>query len=177
AIRLEALPDPSLPKGGPGRDVYGNFQLNGIEIETSGGIAQALKSIKADDAAGGANVDSFFPKVLPRDASAPRGWRVDASRDETRIARQIVFTLDRPLQSAAGARLRIRLKHYGSAVGQALGRFRLSVTCSSTPRRVVDIPPKLRPLLATPATHRTEKQRADLSAFYPTVAPSPKPPR
>ena len=31
AIRLEALPDPSLPKGGPGRDIYGNFQLNGFE--------------------------------------------------------------------------------------------------------------------------------------------------
>src|SRR5207237_364912 len=109
--------------------------------------------------------------------SAPRGWRIDASRDETRIARQIVFTLDRPLQSAAGVRLRIRLKHYGSAVGQALGRFRLSVTSSSTPQRVVEIPAKLRPILAIPATNRTEKQRAELSAFYRTVAPSLKPTR
>ena len=33
AVRLEALPDPSLPKGGPGRDLYGNFQVNGVEIE------------------------------------------------------------------------------------------------------------------------------------------------
>jgi len=205
AIRLEAVPDPSLPKGGPGRDVYGNFQLNGIEIETSGpgvvpasqsaslnargappplarrrgfaALPSSLKAIKADDAAGGASVDSFSPKVLPRDASAPRGWRIDASRDETRIARQIVFTLDRPLQSAAGVRLRIRLKHYGSAVGQALGRFRLSVTSSSTPQRVVEIPAKLRPILAIPATNRTEKQRAELSAFYRTVAPSLKPTR
>ena len=30
-IRLEALPDPSLPQGGPGRDYYGNFVLTGFQ--------------------------------------------------------------------------------------------------------------------------------------------------
>jgi hypothetical protein len=176
AIRLEALPDPSLPKGGPGRDVYGNFQLNRIDIETSG-RALALKDIKADDSTPRASVDSFFPKLLPSDASAPRGWRIDASREETRFPRQIVFTLERPLKNPAAVRLRIRLTHQGSAVGQALGRFRLSVTSSPNPQRVVEIPAKLRPVLAIPVAQRTEKQRKDLSAFYRTVAPSLKPTR
>ena len=154
AIRLEALPDPSLPKGGPGRDIYGNFQLNGVDaaaqplergpateplergvVATAGrraaagapGFANlAFKAIKSDD--GGASLDSFFPKTLSRDLYAPRGWRIDASREDTRLPRQIVFTLDRPLETPAGARLRIRLKHQGAVVGQALGRFRLSVT-------------------------------------------------
>ena len=31
-IRLEALPDPSLPQGGPGRDYYGNFALTGFTV-------------------------------------------------------------------------------------------------------------------------------------------------
>ena len=44
ALRLEVLPDPSLPKGGPGRDPYGNFQINGIEIEAAG----ARATIKCD---------------------------------------------------------------------------------------------------------------------------------
>ena len=61
AIRLEALPDPSLPKGGPGRDPYGNFQMNGFEVD-AGGTPLAIKSIRADDANGGASVDTFFPK-------------------------------------------------------------------------------------------------------------------
>ncbi len=179
AIRLEALPDPALPKGGPGRDVYGNFQLNRIDIETvvSRGTPRgplALKAIKADDSAGGASIESFFPMVLPRDAYAPRGWRIDASREEARLARQIVFTLDRPVQSPSGVRLRIRLAHQGSAVGQALGRFRLSVTSSRNPQRVVEIPAKLRPVLAIPVANRTEKQRSDLLTFYRTVAPSLK---
>ena len=181
AIRLEALPDPSLPKGGPGRDIYGNFQLNRVEaaaqpLRTRGrrdgrppcataapGFANlAFKAIKSDD--GGASLDSFFPPALSRDLYAPRGWRIDASREDTRLPRQIVFTLDRPLDTPAGARLRIRLKHQGSVVGQSLGRFRLSVTSSSSPQRVVEIPARLRPILAIASGDRTEQQRKDLAA-------------
>ena len=234
AIRLEALPDASLPKGGPGRDVYGNFQLNGFAAEAqpiartvpgkpspspgargapprvalalrepqgdpalrrrvarrpaSGRLhsdlrgvpslgPQALKveAIKSDD--GGASMDSFFPKTLSRDAYAPRGWRIDASREEKRLPRQVVFTLDQPVTAPAGVRLRIRLDHQHTAVGQAVGRFRISVTSSRTPQRIVDIPAKLRPILSVPAAQRTEQQRKDLSALYRTVAPSLKPAR
>jgi len=195
AIRLEALPDPSLPKGGPGRDVYGNFQLNGFAVEAepiastvvtararkaadNAGYSNLLfKAIKADDSAGGTSLDTFFPKTLSRDAYAPRGWRIDASREERRLPRQIVFTFDRPLMTPGGARLRIRLNHQGSAVGQALGRFRLSVTSSSTPQRVVEIPARLRPILAIAASNRTEQQGKDLAAFHRTVAISLKPSR
>ena len=174
AIRLEALPDPSLPKGGPGRDPYGNFQLNGFEVD-AGGSRVAFSAIKADDSAGAANLDTFFPKTLARDVYAPRGWRIDASRQETRLARQIVFTLDRPWSPEGG--LRIRLKHQGAAVGQALGRFRLSVTASSSPERVVELPARLRPVLAIAAAERTDQQRRDLAAFYRTIAESLKPTR
>ena len=68
AIRLEALPDPSLPKGGPGRDPYGNFQLNGFEVERRRLDAWRIKAIRADDAVGrDASFDTFFPKTLSRD--------------------------------------------------------------------------------------------------------------
>jgi hypothetical protein len=201
AIRLEALPDPSLPKGGPGRDPYGNFQLNGFEVE-AGDVNLAFSAIKADDSAGAVSLDTFFPKILPRDAYAPRGWRIDASRQETRPPRQIVFTFDRPwvppspaggrlrtapaslaaarastMTQAEAGRLRIRLKHQGAAVGQSLGRFRLSVTSSLTPQRVVEIPARLRPVLSIAAADRTGQQRKDLAAFYRTVAESLKPSR
>jgi mono/diheme cytochrome c family protein len=190
AVRLEALPDPSLPKGGPGRDPYGNFQMNGFEIDVAG-VSQRIKAIRADDANGGASVDTFFPKVLPRDAYFPRGWRIDASREEKRLPRQIVFTLDQPLAAAAevggrgsevktkspGLRLRIRLKHQGAVVGQPLGRFRLSVTSSSTPQRVVELPARLRPILKLAAAERTDRERRDLATFYRTIAVSLKPTR
>jgi hypothetical protein len=173
AIRLEALPDPSLPKGGPGRDTYGNFQLNGIDIETSDGGPLEFKAIRSDD--GGASLDSFFPKMLPRDSYAPRGWRIDASREEKRLPRQMVVTLARPLTGPV--KLRIRLKHQGTVVGQAVGRFRLSATASTTPQRIVEVPARLRPVLSVAAAERTEQQRKDLAALYRTVAPALKPTR
>jgi len=194
AIRLEALPDPTLPKGGPGRDPYGNFNLNGFEVD-AGGRRVPLKSIRADDAVGGTGVDAFFPRNLPRDAYAPRGWRIDASREEKRLPRQIVFVLEQPLtmpavpskvgdrlappkpRSGEGGRLRIRLKHQGAVVGQPLGRFRLSVTSSDAPLRVVEIPARLRPILTLAAADRTTQQLKDLAVFYRTVAVSLKPAR
>ena len=221
AIRLEVLPDPALPKSGPGRDPYGNFQLNGFEVEaeplvseagskaptpprppTTGTAGRAIRAraasagagrvirrsifptgilkfsaIKADDSARGASLETFFPKTLPRDAYAPRGWRIDASRDETRVPRQIVFTLERPLESPSGALLRIRMNHLGSVVGQAVGKFRLSVTGSATPQRIVEVTAKLRPVLEAPASSRSEQQRNDLSSLYRTVARPLKPQR
>ena len=213
AIRLEALPDPSLPKGGPGRDTYGNFQLNGFEAQVMPGMAKSVgsasltargapsplalarrpasgrlpsgaslgpqalswSSIKSDD--GGASLDTFFPKNPPRDAYAPRGWRIDASREDTRRPRQIVFTLERPIVAPGGARLRVSLKHLSSAVGQAIGRFRLSVTSSATPQRIVEIPARLRPVLDVAPASRTEQHQKDLAAFHRTVAASLKPTR
>ncbi len=172
AVRMEALSDGSLPKSGPGRDPYGNFQINGIEIEADGKPA-TIKSIRADDAVGGTNFDAFFPKSLPRGAVAPRGWRIDASREEKRVARQIVFALEQPLASPGA--LTIRIKHQGAAVGQSLGRFRLSVTSSASPQRIVELPARLRPTLELSATERTEQQRKDLANFYRTVAVSLKP--
>jgi mono/diheme cytochrome c family protein len=175
ALRLEALPDAALPRGGPGRDVYGNFQLNGLEIDANGPLA--FKAIKADDSAGGANVESFFPKTLPRGAHAPQGWRIDASRESPRLPRQIVFVLREPFNGGPGARLRIRLVHQSVAVGQALGRFRLSVTSGAEPQRVVELPARLRPILAVAPADRTDQQRKDLASFHRSIAPSLKPAR
>ena len=32
-VRMEVLPDPSLPHGGPGRDAEGNFFLSDLDVE------------------------------------------------------------------------------------------------------------------------------------------------
>ena len=174
ALRLEALPDPALPKGGPGRDPYGNFQINGIDVEV-GGNHPTIASIRADEAIGGTNVEAFFPKTLPRNVTSPRGWQIDASREDKRLTKQIVFVFEQPLNGSPG--LTVRLKYQGNAVGQAIGRFRLSVTSSTSPQRIVEIPAKLRPVLEVPVADRTDQQRKDLASFYRTVVPSLGPTR
>src|SRR5262249_4381557 len=89
--------------------------------------------------------------------------------------RQVVLTLATPLPGPV--HLQVRIKHHGGPVGQALGRFRLSVTSGATPQRVLEIPARLRPILDVAVANRTDKQRTDLAALYRTVAPALKPAR
>ena len=49
AIRLEALPDPSLPNNGPGRADVGNFHLNELRVASAGKPASLTDIIVAYD--------------------------------------------------------------------------------------------------------------------------------
>ena len=121
-IRLEALPDPSLPKGGPGRDYYGNFVLTGFHVDLlNGRETAAVKFGKAasDDETGDVNDLIVPPPRSVRDV-AP-GWSIDATRDVERLPRQAVFVPAQPMTVAAGARSG-HLDFEGGNVGQALGR-------------------------------------------------------
>ena len=162
-LRLEVLPDPSLPKGGPGRDIYGNFVMSGFEAELlpAAGKAQPLKfgQAQVDDAVGRSTLD------------APYRWTIDATRDEQRRVRQAVFVFDKPLTVAGPAKLRVRIDQASRVVNQGLGRVRLSVTTSSSPLRIVELPIRLQKDLATPASQRTAKQKEDLARQFRQVTP------
>jgi cytochrome c553 len=66
AIQLEALPDPRLPRGGPGRDFYGNFRLHGFELET----AAAGRPTRRRSASASATASADSPK--PGEGESPR---------------------------------------------------------------------------------------------------------
>lgn len=176
-IRLEALPDESLPKGGPGRDPYGNFFLTGIEVlaaPISGAAKRAVRFDKAlvDDAAYGVAVKEFFGGESVNVATdQPPGWFVNATNDQTRLARQGVFVPEKPFGLEGGTILTIGLKHLGGSLNQGIGRFRLSVTTDAEPGRIVGIPARMRQILAIPADSRTKKQAEDLSGQFRAVTP------
>jgi hypothetical protein len=165
-VRLEALPHSSLPRGGPGRDAYGNFFVSAFEVETGPATsAGPLQPI-------------VFQEILADNGSVRAGkpgqlWSVDASREDQRLARQIVFVTATP-PGVEQAALRVRIRQDSEFNGQGIGHFRLSVTSSSDPAKIVAVSHKLRPVLAIPAAGRTEAQRTDLAAYYRTIAPSLK---
>ena len=82
-IRLEALPHEQLPRGGPGRDIYGNAIVSEIKAgdrnnrRTTGSQVQ-FKRILSDD---GRTQDERTKKL----------WIIDASREDQRLARQLVL--------------------------------------------------------------------------------------
>lgn len=179
-LRIEALPDSKLPKGGPGRDPYGNFLLTGVEI-TAGSrdrteAAQPLefKTVKVDDSAYRFDETTLFKDDAASTRGPRRGWAIDATRDPVRTSRQMVFELCEPFGFQQQALLTIKLKHLGGALGQGIGRVRLSVTAADDPLRIISVPAKLRAVLETPPAQRTKKQREDLAEQYRAVAPSLK---
>jgi hypothetical protein len=184
ALRVEALPDASLPKGGPGRDPYGNFLLTGIEAEVASPDGSesneiSFKTAFFDDQAYGVNIRSLFGKELGDVATDnPPGWFVNATTDPAeRLPRQGVFIAEKPFDSDSAAVLTIRLKYQGGSLNQGMGRFRLSVTTADEPRRIVSVPARLRPILSIPSSERSQKQREDLSAQFRATSPTLKPNR
>jgi hypothetical protein len=173
-FRLEALPDQSLPKGGPGRDYYGNFVLTGFRIDlvdAHGTSPVHLTKAATDDQTGGDVMDLLAPSGRTYARDVAPGWSVDATRDATRLPRQAVFVPEAPMPSAA-LRARVTLSFNGGAVGQALGRFRLSATTAPDPLEVVSIRAKTRAILAEPADKRNEDEQKTVRAEYRASAPS-----
>ena len=136
AIRLEALPDPSLPRGGPGRDYYGNLMIREVKVE---GVTLDQTATAMDDnsGAGQQGPGKKFPQV----------WVVDVSKEENnqRLPRQMVMVVGRTPTSAADAHVgpSLRIDHilgHRRRPIQGIGRFRLSVTDGARPRkRIVEI--------------------------------------
>jgi uncharacterized protein DUF1549/uncharacterized protein DUF1553/cytochrome c len=177
AVRVEAMTDASLPKGGPGRDPYGNFLLTGIEAEVAstppaqsdaGPRGINFKNAFVDDQAYGINTRALFGKE-PGDVATdtPSGWFVNATNDQAeRLPRQGVFVAEKPFDADSGATLTIRLKYLGGSLNQAMGRFRLSVTTTDEPRRIVGVPARLRPILSIPPSERSQSQKEGLYAQF-----------
>jgi hypothetical protein len=177
AVRVEAMTDAGLPKSGPGRDPYGNFLLTGIETEVASSDGAepreiSFKNAFVDDQAYGINTRALFGKEIGDVATdTPSGWFVNATSDQNeRLPRQGVFVAEKPFDAGSGATLTIRLKFLGGSLNQSMGRFRLSVTTTDEPRRIVSVPAKLRPILSIPLSERSQKQKEDLFAQFRAAA-------
>ena len=156
-IRIEALPNGSLPRGGPGRDVYGNFIVSEVRVEAMvNGKWIALewsRQLSDDGRVGGRQL-----------------WTVDASRDDVRAPRQLVLVPKTP--AILEGPVRVTIRQDSEFTGQSLGRFRLTATGGGDPSAIVKVRAKLWPILATMPADRTVEQKKELATYYRTIAPS-----
>ena len=181
-LRVETLPDASLPRGGPGRDGYGHFRVTGIHADIApakaapgaGAAAQAIqfKTIKVDDSA-----YPFEPADIlasERGATNRKGgsWAINAMRDDVRMPRHAVLAAQAPFGFPGGTRITVRIDHLDGTIGQGIGRFRLSATTAADPLVGSDLSARLRPVLARPPSERSDAQSEDLAAFFRSTAPS-----
>src|SRR5262245_2572489 len=180
-VRLEALPHEKSPRGGPGRDIYGNFILNRLEVEVSpAGSPRETRRLKFKEAKADEYLDAYRGTSAPTDFTPANlldetnevGWGVDALKRDERLAYQLVLTLDKPLTMEGETLIKVRLK-FGSEFNrrQSIGRFRISVTSAQTPVFVVGLPAELRPILAVPPARRDAAQKESLTKEFLATTP------
>ncbi len=131
ALRLEALPDPSLPKNGPGRSGDGNFRLSEISAKTAPTTApDRAQPIVFTNAVGYMQVPINDPSVIGPfgaiDGTHDTSWQISPLAGRAHSA---FFAMDRPIGNDSDSVLTIRLDfHDPTWKKRTLGRFRLSVT-------------------------------------------------
>jgi len=170
AILLEVLPDPSLPKNGPGRwGQTGNFILDELGMTASP---------KSGDAATPTTV--FFGKAWADweqqyyraehavDRNPKTGWAIGPKFGQRHF---LIAELKEPLDNKAGAKLGFRFDSYHGN-NHAIGRLRLSVTTEKDPAALWPVPTEVANLIAIPSSQRTPEQKQQLAAYYRTVSPA-----
>ncbi|QDU75062.1 Planctomycete cytochrome C [Bremerella volcania] len=163
AIRLEVLPDDSLPAKGPGRAGNGNFVLNGFQLSVDDKPVE-LKSVTASHAQDGWPASGLLSEN-PKD-----GWAI---LPKVGRANEVVFVLKEDLTLTSASKLTVTMTHnYGSS--HAIGRFRMAMV--DAPRPVlagqgVGVPAKIRKLVELPSDRRSPEQQQTLAAYYRTIAP------
>jgi hypothetical protein len=171
-VRLEVLPDASLPHGGPGRDPDGNFFLSDFEMQINGRPV-IWKSSIADESQEGYSASG----VVKKRTGALSGWAIDTG-DASGAAssnlrrRQVVFVPEDVTDIPPGSTLTFTLRHEMRKTSRNVGRFRLSVSGLPNPEFIVQISASLRAALDKPAQERSAGEKEKLAAAYRSVAPS-----
>jgi hypothetical protein len=166
-VRLEVLPDDSLPARGPGRAGNGNFVLH--ELELAVGDAQVeWGQVTASHS------QQDFPAAAAGDGNSTTGWAI---LPQAGAANHAVFEAKAALGDGLETTLTFRLRQdFGG--GHSLGRFRLSTTTAPRPVRAEGgdgLPKEVAALVALPAESRTDDDRQAITAYYRTIAPELQP--
>lgn len=127
AVRLEALPDESLPQLGPGRHSTGNFQLSEFRVLLQRGEeASELTPLPVDSAWASFDYKSSDADVAGTiHPNLKKVWHVWGRIGEPH---QAYFLVGKSPTAVKGRAVIIELRHQEYAEGINLGRFRLSIS-------------------------------------------------
>ena len=166
ALRLDALTDPSLPRGGPGRVAHGNFALSDFTVAAGPiPLGNAVGATQRQVVVRDARADYSQPSLDIRQAidNVPTsGWAIDPQVGTAHVA---VFDFAEPVVHAGGVRLTVSLD-FRTNTKHSIGRPRLAVTSAAGEPAVAVTPD------ADPVDGRREKE-ARVSELAGRVSPTP----
>lgn len=169
AVRLEALPDESLPAHGPGMCFYegpkGDFFLGEFQVSADG---QPVKFSRATESYAhnnfGKKKDAPVSAEAATDGDPQTGW---SCADRPGEAHEAVFV---PAQPISAAKLDIKMM-FGRHYACSLGRFRISVTTDAREAEAREMTDAMEVLLAVPDAQLTTAQRERLREQFLLTAP------
>jgi WD40 repeat protein/mono/diheme cytochrome c family protein len=169
-LKLEVLPDESLPAFGPGfKD--GNFFLSEIVVEAANKTNVAkLANIKIKDGRTDLIEDKYELKHVfdgRSEQGRAEGWTIGYSK--VGEAHWAAFEFEKPIAEKEGAALKITLQHAYQAPYE-IGRFRLWVTTSAKPM-AEGLPSDVADALKTPPLVRTPLQAGKALDYYRSLDP------
>lgn len=163
-VRLEVLPDPSLPGQGPGRAPNGNFVLTEFKVLVSplnNPTAVRVVTFKK------ALADHSQPELPIQNAIDGRpatGWAIG---DQYARPHTALFETSEPIGFPQGTRLTFLLdQRFAAAKEHTIGKFRLSLTTSRGPIDFSLPPESLLQILAIEPAKRTKEQQAEVTRFF-----------
>ena len=167
AVRLEALTDPALPGGGPGRYSNSNFVLSEFEVTcTSLEDPQQTQTVKFKRALADYSQANYeVGKAIDGTVANNNGWAVDGpTRKQPATA---IFVADKTFGFPGGTELHIRLRHESQYGRHAVGRPRLAIT-NDEPQKLTlhGVPAKLLALANKTKTQRTPKETTALRNYF-----------
>jgi len=171
ALRLEVLPDPSLPDGGPGRAPLfsvGDFLLTELTVDAGEPASKNLQRLKLADATQD-YCEPGRPATLAIDGVTDTGWSIKGGVGQAHAA---VFTVAGAAGPTphAGARLLVTM-HQEYIHQMTIGRFRLSVSADPKPVKASGLPAEVEAALLVPRGERTASQAAAVRDHFLSVAP------
>jgi hypothetical protein len=170
AVLLEVLPDPSLPKNGPGRwGQTGNFILDelGMTAAPRSGAGAVPRPIFFEKATADWE-QQYYRAEHAVDRNPKTGWAIGPKFGQRHF---LIAELKEPLRFPDGARLAFRFDSYHGN-NHTIGRLRLSVTAEKDPAALWPVPAEVADALAVPAARRTPEQHRLLAAHYRSVSPT-----
>ena len=168
AILLEVLPDPSLPKNGPGRwSASGNFILDELTITAGprGEEAKKLQPVSIRSAT--ADWEQLYYRAEHAVDRNPRtGWAIGPRFGEPHF---LIVEFKEPIRFAQGVRLGFKFDHYHGS-SHTIGRMRISVSAEQNSELLWPLPPTIAAQLDTPPSQRSAAQATQVKAHYAKVS-------
>jgi hypothetical protein len=163
AMRIEVLPDESLPGGGPGRGTIlaeGDFLLTGLELEFQDGINQEITPIPLHSSS-----EDYATKgrsaAQALDGKDDTGWSVKGATGKAHWA---VYNFEKPMDLTKGA-VTLRL-HQDYIHQHTIGRFRVSFTNKTEPARALPVPADLEQILFQMPPGKKPEHILSLKKYY-----------